>query len=138
MIFPNAQPVQQPLILLQGNKPARRRPGTAGRKQQLQFGKKMTALAAGSQQFIGQLPSTGKNQSQIDLEVNKMRPRVIHQERERLYEDVMKQRMTTNNLKDENTRLRTKLQITEVEIGRKDKCIDDLMQQQEANYLGTG
>ena len=55
------------------------------------------------------MPNTAKAQSQIDLEVNKLRPRIIHQERERLYDDVMKQRMTTNNLKDENTRLRTKL-----------------------------
>lgn len=64
----------------------------------------------------------------MDLEVHKLRPRVIHQERERLYDDVMKQRMTTNNLKDENTRLKTKLQITEVELQRKDKVIDDLIQ----------
>ena len=42
--------------------------------------------------------------------------------------------MTTNNLKDENTRLRTKLQIVEVELQRKDKVIDDLIIQQEANY----
>ena len=39
----------------------------------------------------------------------------------------MKQRMTTNNLKDENTRLRTKLQIVEGELQRKDKVIDDLI-----------
>jgi hypothetical protein len=46
----------------------------------------------------------------------------------------MKQRMTTNNLKDENTRLRTKLQIVEGELQRKDKVIDDLILQQEASY----
>ena len=39
----------------------------------------------------------------------------------------MKQRMTTNNLKDENMRLRTKLQIVEGELQRKDKVIDDLI-----------
>jgi len=39
----------------------------------------------------------------------------------------MKQRMTTNNLKDENTRLRTKLQFVEVELQRKDKIIDELI-----------
>ena len=59
--------------------------------------------------MLGQVPSTAKANSQLDLDVYKLRPRVIHQERERLYDDVMKQRMTTNNLKDENTRLRTKL-----------------------------
>lgn len=46
----------------------------------------------------------------------------------------MKQRMTTNNLKDENTRLRTKLQFVEVELQRKDKMIDELICQQEANF----
>ena len=46
----------------------------------------------------------------------------------------MKQRMTTNNLKDENTKLRTKLQIVEGELQRKDKVIDDLILQQEASY----
>jgi len=59
--------------------------------------------------------------------VSKLRPRIITQERERLYDDVMRQRMTTNSLKDENTRLRTRLQMIEVELVRKDKVIDELM-----------
>ena len=42
-------------------------------------------------------------------EVVKLRPRVVLQERERLYDDVMKQRMETNLLRDENTKLRTRL-----------------------------
>jgi len=46
----------------------------------------------------------------------------------------MKQRMTTNNLKEENTRLKTKLQFVEVELQRKDKVIDDLIAQQEINF----
>ena len=75
------------------------------------------------------MPQSAKAQSQIDLEVNKLRPRVIHQERERLFDDVMKQRMTTNNLTGENTKLRTKLQIIEAELTRKDKVIDDLILQ---------
>lgn len=54
------------------------------------------------------------------------------QERERLYDDVMKQRMATNSLRDENTRLRTRLHMVENEVTRKDKAIDDLMAQQES------
>ena len=46
----------------------------------------------------------------------------------------MKQRITTNNLKDENTRLKTRLQMIENTLQRKDKLIDDLIQAQEANY----
>lgn len=69
----------------------------------------------------------------MDLEISKLRPRVVQQERERLYDDVMKQRMTTNRFKDENTKLRTKLQMVEVELLKKDKVIDDLLVQQEMN-----
>jgi len=56
-----------------------------------------------------------------------LRPKNVTQERERLYDDVVRQRMETNNLKDENTKLRTRLQITESEINRKDKIIDELI-----------
>ena len=59
---------------------------------------------------------SAKAASHIDLEVNKLRPRVIQQERERLYDDVMRQRMTTNQLKDENIRLKTKLHMVEVTL----------------------
>jgi len=38
----------------------------------------------------------------IEQDVIRLRPRIVHQERERLYDDVMKQRMTANNLRDEN------------------------------------
>lgn len=65
----------------------------------------------------------------------KLRPRVVLQERERLYDDVMKQRMATNNLKDENTKLRTRLHMTENELTRKDKIIDELIQQNQTDNL---
>lgn len=65
----------------------------------------------------------------MDLEVSKLRPRIVHQERERLYDDVMRQRMTTNTLKSENTKLRTRLQMLEAEIQRKDNLVDDLYAQ---------
>lgn len=63
----------------------------------------------------------------MEAEIVKLRPRVVQQERERLYDDVMKQRMTTNNLKDENIKLRTRIQMTENELSRKDKTIDELL-----------
>ena len=62
-----------------------------------------------------------------------MRPRVVHQERERLYDDVMKQRITTNYYKDENTKLKTRLLMIEAQLSKKDKMIDDLLVQQEQN-----
>ena len=68
-----------------------------------------------------------KNQSTLDFNVSKMRPKVINVERERLYDDVMKQRVTTNILKEENVKLKTRVQILEGELQKKDKMIDDLL-----------
>ena len=65
----------------------------------------------------------------MDLDVQKLRPRKINQERERLYDDVMKQKMVKNNLADENMKLRTRIQIIEGELGRKEKIIEELMNQ---------
>lgn len=59
----------------------------------------------------------------------KLRPRVVPQERERLYDDVIKQRIFNNTLRDENIKLRTRLFMTENELSRKDKMIDDLLLQ---------
>jgi hypothetical protein len=69
-------------------------------------------------------------------DVVKLRPRVVLQERERLYDDVMKQRMETNSLRDENTKCRTRLAMVEAELMRKDKIIDDLLACQEKPHLG--
>ena len=118
--------------MVAGGKGAKRRPGTASRKNQANFQKKQGFGAV--QASLGGPPLSAKAASHIDLEVNKLRPRVIQQERERLYDDVMRQRMTTNQLKDENIRLKTKLHMVEVTLQRKDKLIDDLIQAQEASY----
>jgi hypothetical protein len=48
----------------------------------------------------------------------------------------MRQRIATNVFKDENTRLKTKLQMAEHELGKKDRLIDDLLIQSE-NFQGT-
>jgi len=41
--------------------------------------------------------------------VQKLRPRIVNQEKERLYDDALKQKMAANYLKDENTRLKTRI-----------------------------
>ena len=117
----------------------RRRPGTAGRKSK-----------AGKFSIVTQQAFIGGNSGQqlvpvidaktvaIEQDVIRLRPRIVHQERERLFDDVMKQRMTANNLREENLKLRTRLHITENELTRKDKTIDDLLQlQQEVQQNGT-
>jgi hypothetical protein len=45
--------------------------------------------------------------------------------------------MTTNLLKDENTKLRTKVHMLENEIGRKEKLVDELLMQQDTNYAAA-
>lgn len=77
---------------------------------------------------MGPIPPLSAKTVAMEQEVMKLRPRVVLQERERLYDDVMKQRMATNNLRDENTKLRTRLHMTENELTRKDKTIDELLQ----------
>lgn len=42
--------------------------------------------------------------------------------------------MTANNLKNENTKLRTRLHMFEVELQRKDRIIDEMVAAQEANF----
>ena len=66
----------------------------------------------------------------IEQDVVKLRPRIVKQEREALYDDVLKQRITTNQLKAVNTQLQTRLYMIENELARKDKVIDDLVQQE--------
>ena len=39
----------------------------------------------------------------------------------------MKGRMAANNLREENLKLRTRLHMTENELARKDKTIDELL-----------
>ena len=60
-----------------------------------------------------------------------MRPKNIRQERERLYDDVLRNKMTSNLLKDENVKLKTKVHMLEAELSRKEKLVDDLLLQQD-------
>ena len=101
---------------------AKRRPGTAGRRNTT--GRR--AVVSSSSNAIVSIPIT-PGKLPVDIEVSKFRPRIVQQERERLYDDVMRQRIATNVFKDENTRLKTKLQMAEHELGKKDRLIDDLL-----------
>lgn len=114
---------------LNKNVVTKRRPGTAGKKAHVNFGKKLGQMHQIALQppVLPQMNLSSKATSQVNLEVYKMRPRIIKQERERLYDDVMKQKMATNNLASENIRLKTRIQIVEGELNRKDKVIDDLI-----------
>ena len=120
---------------------SRRRPGTASRKAALNFNKKlglaMNHAYYSNSNALVQVKKSSKSTAQLTLDVSKLRPRIVTQERERLYDDVMKQKMTTNNLADENMRLRTKVQIVQQELQKKERVIDDLVTtQKESTYIG--
>lgn len=68
--------------------------------------------------------------------MSRMRPRIINQERERLYDDAMKQKITANFLKDENIKLKTRIHILEGDMTKKEKLIDDLLMQQDSFQVG--
>lgn len=98
----------------------KKRPTTASRKGN------NGALGHPKKSFPSKVPS------QMDLEVSKLRPRIINQERERLYDDALKQKMAANFLKEENVRLKTKIHKMEAEMSQKEKLIDDLLLQQDS------
>lgn len=97
----------------------KRRPTTASRRNNVQMGGAKKTFAS-------------KNPSTLDLEVSRMRPRIINQDRERLYDDVMKNKISANFFKDDNMKLRTKVQILQGELSKKEKFIDDLIMQQDS------
>ena len=78
-----------------------------------------------------------KNPSTLDLDVSRMRPRVIRQERERLYDDALREKMVANMLKDENVKLKTKVHILESELLKKERLVDDLLLQQDSYQAGA-
>jgi len=99
----------------------KKRPTTANRiRNNMQFGISKKASF---------LPN--KNPSTIDLEVSRMRPKNIKQERERLYDDALREKMISNLLKGDNVKLKTKIHILESEIIKKERLVDDLLLQQD-------
>lgn len=56
-----------------------------------------------------------------------MRPKNIKQEREKLYDDALRQKMTANLLKDENLKLKTRIHILESEVTKKERLVDELL-----------
>jgi hypothetical protein len=101
---------------------AKKRPITASRRNQGQFGIKKSFGA--------------KNPSTLELEQNRMRPRIINQEREKLYDENQKNKKTANFLKEENMKLKTRIHFMENEMAKNEKLVSELMQQE--SYSGPG
>jgi hypothetical protein len=74
----------------------------------------------------------GKNITAIDLEANKLRPKIVNQEREILYENVLKTKLHNNAVRDENTKLKTRMAILEAELRQRERVIDELLVKPDA------
>lgn len=72
----------------------------------------------------------------IDNDFSRIRPKNAALDRERLFDDAIKQKIAANYLKDENLRLKTKVHILEGEIQKKEKFIDEIIQQQDSYQIG--
>ena len=58
------------------------------------------------------------------MELNRLRPKKVKAEKEQLYEVALHLKMSTNALKDENVRLKTKLRMYERELDEKEDMIN--------------
>ena len=68
-----------------------------------------------------------KNPSTMELEVSRLRPKVVRQDKERLFDDVMRSKITTNIFKEENTKLKTRIHMLEGEVSKQERLIDELL-----------
>jgi hypothetical protein len=67
---------------------------------------------------MGKIPNTGvlSGGVLIDSDLSRIRPKNFQLDRERLFDDAIKQKIAANYLKDENLKLKTKVHILEGEI----------------------
>ena len=67
---------------------------------------------------------------ELGVDISKLRPRMANLEKERLYDDAMKLKIHMNRIRDENTKLKTRIHILETDSTRKERLIDELIHQQ--------
>ena len=70
------------------------------------------------------------------IDIKRMKPKRITQEKEKLYEQSLKFKIQMNNFKEENTRLRTRLRFLEKEQNEKEGIIEDLANNNEITTIG--
>lgn len=71
------------------------------------------------------------------MELNRLRPKKVKAEKEQLYEEALHLKMSTNALKDENVRLKTKLRMYERELDEKEDMINQLFNQKDISTIGS-
>ena len=70
------------------------------------------------------------------MDVKRMKPRKINQEKEKLYEQVIKLKLQMNSFKSENLKLRTQLKFLEKEQNEKEGIIENLVNNNEVTTIG--
>ncbi len=83
----------------------KRRPNTASRRNQLAFNPKKSSKPFNNVNSTGSIKGSTR-----DTDSSKLRPKVINQDPEKLYEDVMKHKVTTNKMQEENMKLKARIQ----------------------------
>jgi hypothetical protein len=70
------------------------------------------------------------------MDIKRLKPRRIDQDKEKLYEQVIKYKMQMNIFKKENLKLRTQLKFSEKEQNEREDIIEDLVNNNEVTTIG--
>lgn len=70
------------------------------------------------------------------IDIKRMKPKRITQEKEKLYEQSIKYKIQMNSYKEENIRLRTRLKFLEKEQNQREDIIEDLANHNEITTIG--
>lgn len=70
------------------------------------------------------------------MDIKRLKPRRIDQDKEKLYEQVIKYKMQMNVFKKENLKLRTQLKFLEKEQNEREDIIEDLVNNNEVTTIG--
>lgn len=71
-----------------------------------------------------------------NIDIKRMKPKRITQEKEKLYEEAIRSKIQMNNYKEENINLRTKLKFMEKELFEKEQIIEKLVSKNEITTIG--
>ena len=58
-------------------------------------------------------------------EMNRTIPKIMHKDKERLYDEALKLKANNNSVRDENLRLRTRVKVLENELHRKERLLEE-------------
>lgn len=77
------------------------------------------------------------NTESSNIEINKLRPKKVKEEKEQLYEEALKLKIQTNGYKDQNKLLKTQLKIVERKLAEKEEIVNELFNQKDISTIGS-